>query len=163
MKTLYMVRHAKSSWDDPRQDDFDRPLNERGVKDAPRMGKRLKEREITPDVVISSPAVRALSTAKLIVGVLHCPESLIHEDRSIYHAGSDSLLKAIREIDDQNEVAMIVGHNPGLTEFAKDLLGQDIDNIPTAGVVAGKLKIDSWKDAAMGCGKLLFFDFPRKK
>lgn len=163
MKTLYIVRHAKSSWDDPNMDDFDRPLNDRGQKDAPRMGNRLNERGIAPDLVISSPAARALGTARLICKALDYPEGNVHQERSVYHAGTESLLRTIRKVDDKNEILMIVGHNPGLTEFANDLLKEHIDNIPTTGVVGCKLKIDSWKDAQVGCGKLLFFDFPKNK
>ncbi len=163
MKTLYIVRHAKSSWDDPIIDDFDRPLNGRGEKDAPRMGERMNERGIAPDLIISSPAARALGTARLIAKSLGYPEGNVQQDRSIYHAGTEALLRVIRQAGDKNEIIMIVGHNPGLTEFANDLLKENIDNIPTAGVVGCKLKIDSWKDAAAGCGKMLFFDFPKNK
>ena len=163
MKTLYIVRHAKSSWDDPDQDDFDRPLNERGAKDAPRMGKRLLERGLAPNLVISSSAARALATAKLMAKAFGHEEKKIRQDRSLYHAGPASLLNAIRLADDKNEIIMIVGHNPGLTEFANNLLKENISNIPTSGIVAATLKIDSWKDATMGCGKMLFFDFPKNK
>lgn len=163
MKTLYLIRHAKSSWDDPNQDDFDRPLNERGHKDAPRMAKRLKERGIAPDLMISSPAARALETAEHIARVLDFSEKQIQKDRSVYHASSDSLLRTIQKVDDKNEIVMIFAHNPGLTDFANELLRENISNIPTAGVVGCYLKVDSWKDASMGCGKLVFFDFPKNK
>lgn len=163
MKTLYIVRHAKSSWDDPDQDDIDRPLNDRGKKDAPRMAKRLKERGIAPDLIMSSTAARALETAQLMAKVLDYSEKQIQKDRSLYHAGSESLLKAIQKVDDKNEMVMLFGHNPGLTEFANDFLGEDISNIPTAGVLACQLKAGSWKEASMGGAKLLFFDYPKNK
>jgi phosphohistidine phosphatase len=163
MKTLYIVRHAKSSWDDPDMGDFDRPLNERGMKDAPRMGRRLSEKGVAPDLIISSPAARALSTARLIAKEVGYPEKNIHHDRSIYHGGPGTLLDVIQKAGDKSEIVMIVGHNPGLTEFANDLLNENIGNIPTTGVVAGHLKINSWKEALAGCGKMLFFDFPKKK
>jgi phosphohistidine phosphatase len=163
MKTLYIVRHAKSSWDDPDQDDFERPLNERGRKDAPRMGKRLNERGIAPDLIISSPAARALETAELMANVLEYSEKNIQKDRSLYHAGSESLLKTVQQVDNKNEIVMLFGHNPGLTEFANDLLGENISNIPTAGVLACQMKTDSWKGASMGGAKLLFFDYPKNK
>ena len=162
MKTLYIVRHAKSSWDDPGLDDFDRPLNERGEKDAPRMGKRLKEREVTVDLMISSPARRAFKTCKAIAKVLGYPVDKIKTEMKIYHAGEESILSVLKLIKDPNNVVMIFGHNPGLTEFANSLLNETIMNIPTAGVVAGKLNIESWNDVEMGCGELLFFDFPKK-
>lgn len=166
MKTLYIVRHAKSSWDDPELDDLDRPLNNRGMKDAPRMGKRLKEKEVTPDIMLSSPAERALATCKALADVLKFDEKKIKTDKRLYHANEDQILKVIRELKDSprdsEEVAMIFGHNPGLTEFANLLLNQYIDNIPTCGVVAAKLPVKHWKDVTLGCGEMLFFDFPKR-
>jgi phosphohistidine phosphatase len=162
MKTLYLVRHAKSSWDDPSLDDFNRPLNERGKKDAPRMGKRLKEREVTADLMISSPAKRALRTCKEVARVLDYPQEKIRTDKILYHADEDAFLSVLKSIKDPNEVVMVFGHNPGLTEFANSLFNETIMNIPTAGVVAGKLNIDSWSQVSVGCGEMLFFDFPKK-
>ncbi len=166
MKKLYLIRHAKSSWDDPDLRDFDRPLNNRGLKNAPTMGKRLKEKRVTPDVMWSSPAVRALETCRLIAQKIGYPEDRIKTDRRIYHASEDHLLTVIKEFKDNpkddEEVVLIFGHNPGLTEFANLLLNETIDNIPTCGVVAATLHIQSWKDAAYGCGKLDFFDFPKQ-
>jgi len=162
MKTLYIVRHAKSSWDDPDLDDFNRPLNKRGEKDAPRMGKRLKEKEITVDLMISSPATRALKTCKAIAKVLEYSKEKIVQVKNLYHADEDAIFSVLKNIHEPNNVVMIFGHNPGLTEFANTLLNETIMNIPTAGVVAGKLKIDSWKNIKPGCGELLFFDFPKK-
>lgn len=163
LKTLYIIRHAKSSWDDPNLDDFDRPLNERGEKDAPRMGKRLKEREVTADLMISSPAKRALKTCKAIGKILEYPKDKIREETKLYHADADRILSVLKAIKDSNDVVMIFGHNPGLTEFANQLLNKAIMNVPTAGVVAGKLNINSWKDIRFGCGEMLFFDFPKNK
>jgi phosphohistidine phosphatase len=163
MKTLYIVRHAKSSWDDSSLDDFSRPLNDRGKKDAPRMGKRLKEKEITVDLMISSPAKRALKTCKAIAEVLEYPESKIKLEKRLYHADEDSIFSILKSINEPNNVVMIFGHNPGLTEFANSLLGEFIMNIPTAGVVGGRLNIESWAEIKRGCGSLLFFDFPKNK
>ena len=163
MKTLYIIRHAKSSWDDASLDDFNRPLNERGEKDAPRMGKRLKEREIVPDLMISSPAKRALKTCKAIAKVLEYPKEKIKEEKKLYHAGDAEIFSILKSIKEPNDVVLIFGHNPGLTEFANSLLNESIMNIPTAGVVAGKLNIDSWQELKPGCGEMLFFDFPKSK
>src|SRR6478609_6616404 len=116
MKTLYLVRHAKSSWDDIDLSDFDRPLNDRGKKDAPKMGKRLKERDIFPDVMLSSPAKRALETCKAIAKALSFPEEKITTDKRLYHASEDQLLKVVQGLKDRHdnvEVIMIFGHNPG--------------------------------------------------
>jgi phosphohistidine phosphatase len=166
MKKLYLVRHAKSSWDNPLLDDFDRPLNERGMKDAPRMGKRLKEKRIFPDMMLTSPAVRAYETCKEISIELNFPVNKIQTDQKLYHADEDQILKRVQQIKDLNddeEVVFIFGHNPGLTEFANLLLDESIDNIPTCGVVAAALEIKSWKDTHFGCGHLIFFDFPKNK
>jgi phosphohistidine phosphatase len=166
MKTLYLVRHAKSSWDNPEQNDFDRPLNDRGKKNAPRMGKRLKEKKITPDMMISSPAERAFATCKEFARVLGFPDEKIKADKRLYHASEDQLLKVIQELKDSprdgEEVVMLFGHNPGLTEFANALLNEDQENIPTCGVVAATLNITHWKEARFGCGKMSFFDYPKR-
>jgi len=161
------MRHAKSSWDNPELSDFDRPLNDRGKKNAPRMGKRLKERRVTPDIMITSPAERAIATCKEIARVLGFKEEKIIADKRLYHANEEQLLKVIQELKDSprdsEEVVMLFGHNPGLTEFANALLKEDLENIPTCGVVAASLDIDHWKEARFGCGEMVFFDFPKRK
>lgn len=165
MKRLLLVRHAKSSWDDPDLADFDRPLNDRGNRDAPRMGKRLKEKNIHPDIVLTSPAVRALKTCQIITGILGFAEKKIKTDRSLYHASSEQILRTLQtlsDLPDHEEVVMLFGHNPGLTDFANELLNENIDNIPTCGVVSCKLQVDRWKDLDWGNGSLEFFDFPKK-
>lgn len=165
MKTLYLIRHAKSSWDDPDLGDFERPLNKRGKKDAPNMAKRLKEKRVTPDCMISSPATRAFDTCKEFAKILDFDKDKIKTDKRLYHADEDQILMVIRELKDrerdEEEVVLLFGHNPGLTEFANALTNEYIDNIPTCGIVKVHLKIDRWKDASFGCGSLEFFDFPK--
>lgn len=166
MKTLYLIRHAKSSWDDLDLADIDRPLNERGKTDAPRMGKRLKERNVIPDVMISSPAVRALETCKVMAKILGFSEKNIKTEEQLYHANEDQLLKVVQDIKDMpnsEEVILIFGHNPGLTDFANSLLGEFIENIPTCGVVASKISVKFWKEVTFESGELNFFDFPKSK
>lgn len=167
MKKLYLVRHAKSSWDDPDLPDFERPLNKRGKKDAPNMAKRLKERRVTPDIMVSSTATRAQDTCMKFAEVLDFEKSKIKTTRSLYHADEEQILKVLKDLKDfpgdDEEVVLLFGHNPGLTEFANLLLDTYIDNIPTCGIVAVTLKIDRWKDASFGCGELDFFDFPKNK
>jgi len=165
VKTLFIIRHAKSSWDASNIDDFERPLNDRGKHDAPRMGKRLKEKDIQPTLLLSSPAKRALSTAKRIAKVLKYPKDDIKTDRRLYHADEETMLTIVRELKEKQDVVMIFSHNPGLTEFVNSLMdGElDIDNVPTCGVVAFKLDLDTWKDVDWGKGKLLFFDYPKSK
>ncbi|HZY81675.1 MAG TPA: histidine phosphatase family protein [Cyclobacteriaceae bacterium] len=166
MKTLIVIRHAKSSWDDPDLSDFNRPLNERGERDAPRMAKRLKEKDLTINTVVSSPAVRAITTCKVFMKTLRFPEDQVQTFRDLYHAGDEMILNVVRKLKDhpvENEVALLFGHNPGLTEFVNNLVDEDIDNVPTTGVVCCKLKVGSWKEVKWGCGEMEFFDFPKKK
>src|SRR5690349_21699881 len=138
MKTLYIIRHAKSNWDNPEVSDYDRPLNERGKRDAPRMGKRLKEKNIRPELLLSSPAKRAFSTAKRIARVLQYATEKIKTDKRLYHADEETLLSVIQGIKDKHDVVMLFSHNPGVTDFVNSLMDDemDIDNIPTCGVVA---------------------------
>lgn len=161
MKTLYIVRHAKSSWADLSLSDFDRPLNDRGERDAPRMGKRLKEKRVVPGLMLSSPAKRALATCRKIATILGYPEEKIKTDRNLYHADGDTILNTIRSISDKHNVVLLFGHNPGLTDFVNELLDAHIDNVPTCGIIACRLNIDSWSDVAWRKGEMLFFDFPK--
>lgn len=166
MKNLILVRHAKSSWDDLHLSDHDRPLNHRGEKDAPRMAKRLKEKRIFPDVLLSSTAKRALDTATVFASILKFPADQIHTTKKIYHANEDQLLSVIqfiKDLRDKEEVVLLFGHNPGLTEFTNALAEESIDNIPTCGIVSIQLKIKKWKDASFGCGELVFFDYPKRQ
>lgn len=165
MKTLYVVRHAKSSWDEPDQADFDRSLNERGKRDAPRMGKRLKEKRVHPDVIITSPAKRAKSTARRIAKVLEYPKEKIKTDDLLYHATDDQILAVLQKMNDKHDTVMYFGHNPGLTDFVNSIMNieRDIDNVPTCGVIAFQFSIDSWKQLTWGIGNLLFFDYPKSR
>jgi phosphohistidine phosphatase len=164
MKTLYVVRHAKSSWDAPGLDDFDRPLNERGKKDAPRMGKRLSKKQIRPDLLLSSPAKRAWSTCKRIAEELHYPEKKIVTETNLYHADEEEIFSVIQKVDDKHNTLMIFGHNPGLTDFVNALSEEkiEIDIIPTCGIVSFSLKIDSWTKISNGIGEVNFFDYPKR-
>lgn len=163
MKELYIVRHAKSSWDEPGLHDFDRPLNGRGRKAAPEMGRRLAAQGILPDLLLSSPANRAISTARLIAEKLRYPASGIAQNRDLYHASEREILRLLRKQADGVHSLMIFGHNPGFTDFASELTGYMIDNVPTAGVVAVDLSIKSWEDLDFGTGSLRFFDYPKKE
>lgn len=162
VKTLYIVRHAKSSWEDPLLDDFSRPLNDRGKRDAPRMGKRLKEKRIHPDLMLTSPARRALATCKRIAEVLDYKEDKIKIDRDLYHADPDKILQVIKSLKDKHDSVMIFGHNPGLTTFVNNIGKLSIDNVPTCGVAAFELPVTSWSEVAFEKGVLLFYDYPKK-
>jgi len=164
VKTLYVIRHAKSSWEDPFLDDFDRPLSSRGRSDAPRMGKRLKEKEIHPDLLLSSPAERAISTCLVIAEKIGYNLNNVHTDRRLYHADDDQLLSIVRGLNDANDEVAIFGHNPGLTDFVNRLSPEPVtDNIPTCGIVCLKFSLDSWKQVHWGKGDVDFFDFPKNR
>ena len=165
MKKLYLVRHAKSSWDNIEMDDFDRPLNDRGEKDAPHMAKFLKHRDVVPDRMITSTANRALSTCRAFAKVFDFDKKKIITEQKLYHASPETILKVLKslpEYRDNEDVVFLFGHNPGITEFANELLNVSIDNIPTCGIVEATLDIDSWKDISFGCAKLDSFDYPKK-
>ncbi|MEQ6119230.1 histidine phosphatase family protein [Reichenbachiella sp. MALMAid0571] len=161
MKELYIVRHAKSSWDFPHLTDHERPLNERGKSTAPLMAEYVKKRIVSPNVFISSDAVRAYSTAFEFVNVFGVSQKEIIKEKKLYHASKRDWFKIIREIDDQFDSAMLFGHNPGLTDFVNEIAGGDIYNIPTCGVAGIHLEIISWKDVGAEMGKLEHYYFPK--
>ncbi len=161
MKTLTLVRHAKSSWNHPGLADFKRPLNKRGERDAPRMGSRLAAQHIRPQIIVSSPAVRALTTAEVVASALgFLPAEIITDDR-IFHAYSDQLLDVIRDFDASLHHVMLVGHNPGLTDLVEQLAQAGILNIPTCGIVLLGFSVDRWQDVSDGAGEMLLFDYPK--
>jgi phosphohistidine phosphatase len=163
VKTLCLVRHAKSSWGNPALSDFERPLNGRGERDAPRMAKRLKEKRIVFDLILSSPAQRALSTALHFAKVLETPPSILKTEPALYHASPDTMMNVIRHLKDTVAAVVIVAHNPGLTDFVNECLQERIVNISTCGIVACTLPITHWADATWGKGRKLFYDYPKLK
>jgi phosphohistidine phosphatase len=162
MKTLYLVRHAKSSWKYPNLDDFERPLNKRGRKNAPFMGKLLKKLKVAPDLVISSPANRAAMTARIIAAAINYPLENILYSETIYEFSENVLIHVVKQIDDAVNKAMVVGHNPATNGLANYIGDQPISNIPTCGVFCVELEISSWAKIGEHCGKLKFFEFPKK-
>jgi phosphohistidine phosphatase len=162
MKTLYLIRHAKSSWDDSTQTDFERTLNERGEHDAPLMGKRLHDKNIIADLIISSPATRAFTTAELFAAQLNYPTAEIKSDARIYEATMRDLTDVVREIEDINDTILLFGHNPGITSFSNLLSDQHIGGMPTCSVVGLELNIFSWKELERHCGKLIMYEYPKK-
>lgn len=163
MKTLYIVRHAKSSWRDRSLADPDRPLNKRGRRDAPQMGERLALRGIAPDRMVSSPAVRALATAHAVAEAIgRAPDEVMIDDR-VYGASWQDLVAIIREFDDTLDSVMLFGHNPGFTDLTNWLIDPYIDNVPTCGIVEIELAGDSWAGFGAVEAQLVDFDFPKKK
>ncbi|TRX56246.1 histidine phosphatase family protein [Fulvivirga sp. M361] len=163
MKTLYLVRHAKSSWNFPELPDDKRPLNKRGKRSAPVMGERLLKRQVLPDLLLSSPAKRALDTSIIIADVIGYPEKRIQTDSGIYHAASHLLLNIVRKTNDSINSLMMFGHNPGFTDFANRLANTDIWNIPTCGVFACVFHTEHWSNVDFGKGEVLFYDYPKRK
>ncbi|MGB5745457.1 MAG: histidine phosphatase family protein [Desulfobacterales bacterium] len=162
MKSLYLVRHAKSSWKNPNLDDFERPLNKRGRKNAPFMGNVLKKLKVAPDLVISSPANRAATTARIIAAAINYPLEDIRYSQTLYEFRENALIHVVQEMDDAVNKAMIVGHNPAINGLANYIGDQPIGNIPTCGVYGVKLDISSWTKISEHCGILEFFEFPKK-
>jgi phosphohistidine phosphatase len=161
MKSLLLNRHAKSSWDNPQFSDFDRPLNDRGKADAPVMAQRLLTKQQPIDLILSSPAVRALATAQVFAEALNIPSEEIRIVDRVYLASYHSLLKVVNELDDTFDHVMLFGHNPGITDFANYLADADIGNIPTCGIAKINFETDHWSHVSAGTGVLKFFDYPK--
>ncbi|MCY1257921.1 phosphohistidine phosphatase SixA [compost metagenome] len=145
MKTLFLVRHAKSSKDDPSLPDRERPLNDRGRHDAPEMGKRLAERKLKPDLLLSSPALRALTTAQLIADELGYARKDIALDDQLYATSAEELLAVVRALDKELDCVMLFGHNPEFTDFAHRL-SDEITDMPTCAVARFSFDTKAWED-----------------
>jgi phosphohistidine phosphatase len=148
MKTLFVLRHAKSSWDDSALADFDRPLNDRGKSTAPFMGAVMAERGFAPDIIVASPAVRARETARLAKEGGRLAAPITHDER-IYEASPQTLKQVVASTDDDYTSVMIVGHNPGMEGFIRLLTGR-MEAMPTAALAVIDLDIESWRDIANG-------------
>jgi phosphohistidine phosphatase len=160
-KQLLLIRHAKSDWNEAGLSDFDRPLNPRGEQNAPEMANRLVSRNIIPQLLVSSPALRAISTARYFARAFGMDTSDIRQEADIYEAMPSKLLQIINHIDDEIEFAALVGHNPALTSLVSDLSHSDLYNIPTCGISLLRFPFDSWKLISAGTGELVFFDYPK--
>jgi phosphohistidine phosphatase len=152
MKRLFIVRHAKSSWDDASLADFDRPLNDRGRAAAPMMGAVLAARGWRPDLIISSPAARAIATAELIREAAAFDAPLTMDDR-IYEASPNTLREVAASLDGSHRAVMFVGHNPGIEGFIRFLTGAE-ERMPTASVADIHLEIDAWDTIGPASGRL---------
>ena len=162
MKTLTIVRHAKSSWSDPRLSDRERPLNRRGERDAPVMGKRIADAGIRPSLIVSSPATRAWTTARVIAEKLSYPTEFLQRENQLYLASLNDLLDLVVAQDDGFNSLIIVGHNPGLTDFVNFLSPGLTNNLPTTGVVAVNIDQDHWQLHEQPRIELLMHDYPKK-
>jgi phosphohistidine phosphatase len=162
MKTLLLIRHAKSSWDDAGITDFDRPLNARGVNDAGAMALGLYERIPVIDAFISSPALRAKSTAEKFMTTFGIPKELLVTEHGLYLAPATFFTRFISMADDQRNTMAVFSHNPGITDYANTLTSAvRTDNIPTCGIFAVVADIDSWKNFEAASKTFLFYDYPK--
>lgn len=162
MKTLILLRHAKSSWNDQAQRDIDRPLNERGRDDAPMMADRLAARGTSPQRVLCSPALRTVTTAEIFANRLHMPRELIQLERQIYLSGPAHLLHLVRQQEGTIDCVMLVGHNPALTDFLNELCPDArVDNMPTSCVAELTFASDDWASIDFGQAELKILDYPK--
>jgi len=161
MKILTLVRHAKSDWKDASLSDKQRPLNQRGEKDAPEMGRRIAAHGIRPSLIIASPAVRAWTTAKIIASEIGYPTEFLQREDSLYLASLNDLLDAVVAQDNDFNSLMVVGHNPGMTEFANFLQPGLTNNLQTAGVVSVQIEGDDWSLYEQPATELSTYDYPK--
>ncbi len=162
MKRLTLLRHAKTEPVHPGQEDWDRALEARGHKDAPEMARRLRDRNLKPDKIISSPAVRALTTATIITHEMGISEGRLSRDERLYLAGPKMLLQVIQQLGGTAQHLMIVGHNPGLTEFADRISAdRDVDNLPTCAIYTMEVDIAAWSELAWNSGVNAELDYPK--
>lgn len=161
MKTLYLVRHAKSSWEGSYLQDYERPLLKEGIERTQKVIAFLQERKIRPEIIASSHAVRALETAKLIADGLEYPHHEILIEAKLYIDKIDSIIDVVYSLPDEKDSAMLVGHNPYITQFANDFLKNKIDYLPTSGVVAVNFKTDKWNQIPSAKKDVNFVIYPK--
>ena len=152
IKTLLILRHAKSSWKFPDLADHDRPLNKRGKRDAPKIGNLLKEKDLVPDIIISSTAVRAEKTAKMVAKASKYKGDVSLTD-SLYAAGPVAYIDVLRNLQNKYNTVLVIGHNPGLEELVKILSGEEYHVMPTCALAHISLDIQSWSDIVQMTGK----------
>jgi phosphohistidine phosphatase len=161
-KQLFIVRHGKSSWEYENVDDIDRPLKVRGINDAYAMAKRLESRNKHPQLIISSPANRALHTSTIFARVLKYPLFNLRLNEVIYNGGEDEILQLIKETDDSVSSLMIFGHNPVFTDLSNLFLKDELDKLPTAGITSLNFKAEKWKDISAENVSTELVDYPKK-
>ncbi len=162
MKTVYFIRHAKSSWEDMSLRDSERPLNKRGFRDAPFMAKLFKAKELQPDLILSSPAVRAYTTAKFFAEELGIAIESIETDSDLYLGNEDYILGRIQEMDETKNTLCFFGHNPTTTHLANIFYGEYLPNVPTCGIVKIQGNIGSWKQFQPKEVKFVEMHYPKQ-
>ena len=162
MKTLYIIRHAKSGDKGSGKQDIDRNLNDRGRSDGQKMGEHLRSLDIHPEVFISSPATRAVQTAQIITASMGIPDAAIQIEDELYHGNFASMYSVVKNLDDEIGEVMIFGHNPYFSSLADFLANTRIDNLPTLGVVGLDFPIQSWTEVENQAGSVLLYEYPKK-
>ncbi len=160
MKTLLLLRHAKSSHKDERVDDIDRPLNKRGIEDAKLIGNLIRKKKIKPDLILTSPAERARQTADLVRKSAHLTVELTF-DKRIYGATMGALVRLIKQINNNSNTVLLIGHNPGLEELLQKLTGE-IVTLPTAALAFIELNVEHWSEMRGGSGQLQYRVKPKE-
>ena len=161
MKTLILVRHAKSDWNEPGLSVIERPLNERGKKDAPMMAKRLRKKGLKIDAFLSSPAKRAFRTARFFAEEFDVKKDNIQVEKVLYGALSGQFEQVIAALKNGDDTVALFSHNPGITEYANTLCNVHTDNIPTCGMFAVQANVEQWQDFTKAEKSFLFFDYPK--
>ena len=161
MKTLYIIRHAKSSWDSSVKSDYERALNKRGERDAPLMGMVLKQKDIKPNLILSSSAKRAKKTALIIAEQIGYKASDIIFDENLYLASPSEILEIIQNVDSHVETLFVIAHNPGMTDFINQFYKDRISNLPTTGVFSMEFDIVDWRSIKSTPAKNCIFDYPK--
>jgi phosphohistidine phosphatase len=161
-RTILFIRHAKSSWANPGQADYDRPLNERGLRDAPEMGRRLKKAGIVPDLVIASTAARAAHTARLVSEGCGYPAESIRPEKSLYHCDREQFGRVLESVDDGVETVAVVAHNPGISEVADSLDDKFRTGDMATCAIVGATFEGSWKDFTTAAKTVFLYDYPKK-
>lgn len=162
MKTLILIRHGKSSWAYPDLEDFYRPLKPRGINDAFAIGEELQKQDIFPDLILSSPAIRAMNTAIIIARKLDFPIQRIRANESIYEVSVHELQRIISNVEENVDTLMLFGHNPSFTNLVNRLQDSPLDNLPTCGTISIDLEVDSWADVSHAMGSVTLKLFPRE-
>lgn len=161
MKTLILVRHAKSDWSEEGLSDTERPLNDRGKKDGPEMAKRLRKKGLKIDSFISSPAVRAFLTARFFAKEFGVKKKEIHIANGLYDALPSQFEQIVAALNDKEDAVALFSHSPGITEYANSLSDVQADSIPTCGVFAVQADVNSWQEFAKAEKSFLFYDYPK--
>lgn len=162
MKTLLIIRHAKSSWSFGELSDFERPLNERGNSDAPKMAERILKKNLHIELLVTSTAKRAHQTCEHFSKILGLNNKDILKENSLYHASSEMIHDVIRQLDNKYETVAIFTHNPGVTDFVNGLIADTkIDNMPTCGIFCVESDINEWNQFEKAEKRFRFFDYPK--